>query len=129
MTNSLEHKASGKSHAELAGQSQSKGSFTVLIYEIGITVGPFTWIIMTTNDQRGLKDFVSQTTHIKCLTNVPTSWKQLTFSSPFRRKSMFCFVLFCFVFLVFLPFLGPFPRHMEVPRVGGLIGAAATSLH
>ena len=27
------------------------------------------------------------------------------------------FVLFCFVF-VFLPFLGPLPKHMEVPRLG-----------
>jgi len=27
------------------------------------------------------------------------------------------FVLFCFVF-VFLPFLGPLPLHMEVPRLG-----------
>ena len=27
-----------------------------------------------------------------------------------------CFVLFCF--FVFLPFLVPLPRHMEVPRLG-----------
>ena len=28
----------------------------------------------------------------------------------------------------FFFFLGPHPRHMEVPRLGGLIGAAAASL-
>ena len=26
--------------------------------------------------------------------------------------------MFCFVLFVFLPFLGPLPRHMEIPRVG-----------
>ena len=31
-------------------------------------------------------------------------------------------------FLVFV-FLGPHPRHMEVPRLGGLIGAVAAGLH
>ena len=25
---------------------------------------------------------------------------------------------FCFLFFVFLPFLGPLPQHMEVPRLG-----------
>ena len=29
---------------------------------------------------------------------------------------LFCFVLFCFC--LFLPFLGPLPQHMEVPRLG-----------
>ena len=29
----------------------------------------------------------------------------------------------------FLPFLGPHPRYMEVPRLGGLIGAVAAGLH
>ena len=30
---------------------------------------------------------------------------------------------------IFCLFLGPHPWHMEVPRLGGLIGAEATSLH
>ena len=38
------------------------------------------------------------------------------------------FVCFCFCF-VFLPFLGLLRWHMEVPRLGGQIGAAAASLH
>ena len=36
--------------------------------------------------------------------------------------------IFFFFFLVFLPFLGQLTWHMEVPRIGGLIGAVATSL-
>ena len=27
-------------------------------------------------------------------------------------------IFFCFVLFVFLPFLAPLPRHMEVPRLG-----------
>ena len=33
------------------------------------------------------------------------------------NESLFCFV-FCLFFFFFL-FLGPLPRHMEVPRLGG----------
>ena len=47
----------------------------------------------------------------------------------FHPLVFFCFVLFCFVFSVFLPFLGPLLRYMEVLRLGGLIGAIATGLH
>ena len=36
--------------------------------------------------------------------------------SPLHR--LFWFFLFFFFFSVFLPFPGPFPRHMEVPRLG-----------
>ena len=32
-----------------------------------------------------------------------------------KAKVVFYFI---FYFLVFLPFLWPFPRHMEVPRLG-----------
>ena len=42
-----------------------------------------------------------------------------TFYSQFRNghyKSRKCNSFF--FFLVFLPFLGPFPRYMEVPRLG-----------
>ena len=28
------------------------------------------------------------------------------------------FILFLFLFFVFLPFLGPLPRHTEIPRLG-----------
>ena len=38
-------------------------------------------------------------------------------------------VLVIYLFFVFLPFLGLLLRHMEVPRLGGRIGAVATSLH
>ena len=34
-----------------------------------------------------------------------------------------------FFFFCLLVFLGPHPRHMEVPRLRGLIGAVAASLH
>ena len=34
-----------------------------------------------------------------------------------------------FVCLFVSSFLGPHPQHMEVPRLGGLIGAVAASLH
>ena len=36
------------------------------------------------------------------------------------HSTIYLFIyLFCvFFFFVFLPFLGPFPRHMEVPRLG-----------
>ena len=34
-----------------------------------------------------------------------------------------------FSFFVFLPFLGPFPWHIEVPRLGGLSTAVAAGLH
>ena len=33
-------------------------------------------------------------------------------------KISFYFFFFIFYFFVFLPFLGPLPRHMEVPRLG-----------
>ena len=33
------------------------------------------------------------------------------------------------LFFYFLSFLGLYPRHMEVPRVRGLIGAVAPGLH
>ena len=35
----------------------------------------------------------------------------------FIKYEEFCFVFVCFVF-GFLPFLGPLPRHMQVPRLG-----------
>ena len=38
-------------------------------------------------------------------------------TNSMKRKSIF-FLAFFFV-VVFLPFLGPHPRHMEVPRLGG----------
>jgi len=34
-----------------------------------------------------------------------------------------------FLFVCFFCFLGPHPRHMEVPRLGALIRAVAASLH
>ena len=45
---------------------------------------------------------------------VVAQWvKNLT--SIHEDMGFFCFVLFCFVFLLFL---GPLPRHMEIPRLG-----------
>ena len=40
----------------------------------------------------------------------------------------FHFFFLSFFFLVFLPFLGPLPRHMGGSQARGLIGAVATSL-
>ena len=34
-------------------------------------------------------------------------------------KNLVCFFFVCLFVFVFLPFLGPFPWHMEVPRLGG----------
>ena len=39
----------------------------------------------------------------------------IAFCSGHEKLVGFCFVLFVFVFL---PFLGPLPWHMEVPRLG-----------
>ena len=42
------------------------------------------------------------------------------------------FILFYFIlfyFIVFLVFIGLHPRHMEVTRLGGRIGAVAAGLH
>ena len=36
--------------------------------------------------------------------------------------------MLCYVIFVFLLFLGPLQGHMEVPRLGGLIGAVAAGL-
>ena len=41
---------------------------------------------------------------------------------------LFCFLFFVFCLFVFLPFLGPLPWCMEVPRLGGQIGAVAAGL-
>ena len=35
-----------------------------------------------------------------------------------QMGTFFFFFFFFFFFLVFLPFIGPFLRHMEVPRLG-----------
>ena len=37
---------------------------------------------------------------------------------PYLLDPEFVFLFFVFCFFVFLPFLGPLPRHMEVPRLG-----------
>ena len=50
-------------------------------------------------------------------------------SCPKQCLSQACFSFFLFFFfLVFVSFLGPHPRHVEVPRLGGRIGAVATGL-
>ena len=47
---------------------------------------------------------------------VPIVARWLTnLTSIHEDMGFFCFVLFCFVFLLFL---GPLPRHMEIPRLG-----------
>ena len=38
------------------------------------------------------------------------------------RKATVMSYFFFFFFFCFLPFLGPLPPHMEVPRLGGLLG-------
>ena len=38
-----------------------------------------------------------------------------TVSFFFKRSYVF---IYLFIYFVFLPFLGLFPRHMEVPRLG-----------
>ena len=52
---------------------------------------------------------------------IPGPWITLVFI-------FFIFIIF-FNFLAFWLFLGPLPRHMEIPRLGGLIKAVATGLH
>ena len=39
-------------------------------------------------------------------------------SERFVAERITCLFCFLFCFFVFLPFLGPLPRHMEVPRLG-----------
>ena len=47
---------------------------------------------------------------------------------PVAFRGPWVFLSFCVFFLSFCLFQGHFPRHMEVPRLGGLIGAVATDL-
>ena len=42
---------------------------------------------------------------------------------------LFYFIFILFYFIVFLVFIGLHPRHMEVTRLGGRIGAVAAGLH
>ena len=42
---------------------------------------------------------------------------------------MLLFIYLFIYFLSFLPFLGPLPWHMEVPRLGGPVRAIAAGLH
>jgi len=44
------------------------------------------------------------------------------------KHGFYLFYVFIFIF-VFLPFLGPLPRHMGGSQARGLIGAIAASLH
>ena len=64
-----------------------------------------------------------------CLHNISDSnlyLKIITKLNPIKSlkiMSMLFFIYFLkliFFFFVFLPFLGPLPRHMEVPRLGVL---------
>ena len=60
-------------------------------------------------------------------------WKLLRGSNPCwtnqKPSTSVSFSFFFLFFFFFLVFLGPHPRHMEVPRLGGLIGAVAADLH
>ena len=49
-------------------------------------------------------------------------------SSRFARVSGETFY-FIYLFFCLLSFLGPYPWHMEVPRLGGRIGTVAAGLH
>ena len=51
----------------------------------------------------------------------PFAWGCDNFSSE-SRSSFLSFFFFFFFFFFFLPFLGPLPRPMEVPRPGALSG-------
>ena len=55
------------------------------------------------------------------LQSAPTSNKSIggnEFLCPLFFFFFSFFLSFFFFFFVFLPFLGPLPRHMEVPRLG-----------
>ena len=54
-------------------------------------------------------------------------WLEMIHFFTLQHCLLFYFILFYFIFLSFV-FLGPHPWHMEVPRLGGLIGAVATGL-
>ena len=49
--------------------------------------------------------------------------------SEFGVTSMHMLFIYLFIYFVFLPFLGPLLRHMEVPRLRGPIGAIAAGLY
>ena len=51
-----------------------------------------------------------------------------SYTGKYKSQYYYIFYLFIFLFFVFLPFLGPLLWHMEVPRLGGPIGAVAVSL-
>ena len=57
----------------------------------------------------------------------PKSWEEAGYLQCRLLFFLRSVSVFVFVF-VFLPFLGLLPRHMEIPRLRGLIGAIATSL-
>ena len=52
--------------------------------------------------------------HLQCLR---MRWMSLNLIAFFYFFFFFCLFFFFFFFLVFLPFLGPFLRHMEIPRL------------
>ena len=54
---------------------------------------------------------------------------QIIQQSPSKGQNKVGVIFFFFWLLAFLPFLGLHPWHMEVPRLGGLIGAVAAGLH
>ena len=60
--------------------------------------------------------------HCPSAPKMPPSYA--TAGTPFLPS----FYLFIYLFMSFLLFLGPLPRHMEVPRLGGQIRAAVDSL-
>ena len=70
---------------------------------------------------RGLKGQKSESSSQRGLKCSPQAigLHSLMQSSFHHPRTHFCYVLvFFFFFLSFLPFLGPLPRHMEVPRLG-----------
>jgi len=56
------------------------------------------------------------------VTDITERQEKLDYAGPstHSKASGFYFILFIyyFFFFVFLPFLGPLPRHMEIPRLG-----------
>ena len=68
----------------------------------------FSWIIIHTADK-----MLNMFTKLHRCTNLGKCW--------FKKEGV--------IFFFFLYFLGLHPWHMEAPRLGGLIGAAAAHLH
>ena len=67
---------------------------------------------------RGMWKFLCQGSSLCCRSDLSHSSDNARSLTHWATRELLILFLTNFFFLVFLPFLGPFPRHMAVPRLG-----------